>query len=161
MVLISTTACHHATTMSNVPNEFQQATGVNWQSERYTMDRNSEMVYDGYSPEYVHAAFPRPDGIVYVSRPVDFYGFLWNDKLQFKLNHAITRTSLGASKNWRHRQLKYRFVAGSDLYYSPHNNKPCRMGTLYRENGGRTQAWDKVPSTFCKVGPKGEWLPMT
>ena len=132
----------------------------NWYSERYALPNDAEIVADTYSDADVYMKFPHGDGVYHYSRPVDFYSFLWDASLQQKMNNKITRIAGGNSANWKHRGVRYRFVATGELFYSPHNNKACRHGTLYRENSGQTHAWEKIPSTFCKIGPNGEWLPL-
>lgn len=132
----------------------------NWYSERYALPEDAELIADQYTPDQVYAHFPHGDSIYHYSRPVDFYSFLWDTGLQQKLDTKITRIAGGNAANWKHRGIRYRFVATGELFYSPHTNKACRHGTLYRENSGQTHAWDTLPSTFCKIGPKGEWLPL-
>lgn len=159
LTVASLASCHHGYTNPAVVGVKNEAS-ANWYSERYALPEDAEMIADGYSDDHVYARFPHGDGTMHYSRPVDFYGFLWDPELQRIMNNKITRIAGGNAANWKYRGQRYRFVATGELFYSPHNNKACRYGTLYRENGGKNKAWDKIPSTFCKVGPKGEWLPL-
>ena len=132
----------------------------NWYSERYMLPEDAEMLHDGYSDEHVYARFPMGEGVMHHSRPVDFYDFLRDPAFQRILDKRIKRISGGNAVNWTYRGERYRFSALGELFYSIHTNKACRHGVLFRESGGRNKAWDKIPSTFCKIGPNGEWLPL-
>ena len=92
---------------------------------------------------------------------VDDNRYILTPDIQNNLHQAIHNVPVGQTKKWNSFGHIFHFVAESHLYYSSYNRTPCRQGTLYRSANGTMGPWDNIKSTFCKVGPNGEWLPTT
>lgn len=162
--------CHHPYPHYNTAYSYEAPYHMTHNNSYYSLPSNAGVVYDGFESEdafnnthphtYYQFGEEGSPKFMHYSRPADFYGFFWNTNFQRLMDKKISNIASGNSSNWKHRDIRYRFVAEGELFYSPHNNRPCRHGVLYRENKGSVYSWDKIPSTFCKVGPNSEWLPM-